>query len=126
MPGPSLRGILSPPHVDPVDEEVDKGRRKCQGQVVASRFDEHNVGVGEFGFHLFHRGYVHRRVLAHGCVGACAGFDSDDSVLDKHAFEHTAHVLGIFGGHDVVGYDEHLESFFDQVRCDCFDKCGFS
>ena len=64
----------------------------------AARFDQHHVAVGKPGLHLLARRDVHRRVLAHGRMGARSGLDADDPLLDKDAFQHFAYMLGVFRG----------------------------
>ncbi len=113
-------------HVDDVDEEVDESRGESKGEVVASAFDKHNVGVGKLGLHFLDGGYIHRRVLAHGRVGARAGLYANDTVFHKHTFEHAPYMLGILGGDDVVGDNQYFEALFYKSGSDGFDKGGLA
>ncbi len=48
MPGPPLRGILSPAaHVDDVEREIRQLRAESRRQVVAAALDDDQIEVGE-------------------------------------------------------------------------------
>lgn len=127
MPGPSLRGnLVACGHVDHIDEEVHQRRAEGEGQVVAARLDQHHIPVGKAGLHLFDGGNVHRGVFAHGRMGAGAGLHADDALLDQHAPEHLAHVFGVFGGHNIIGDDQHFVAHLQQARGDGLDQGRFS
>ena len=109
-------------HVDHIDEKIHQRRAEREGEVVAARLDQHHVAVGKPGLHLLDRRDVHRGVLAHGRVGTRTGLDADDPLLDKNAFQHFTHVLGVFRGHHVVGYHQHLVAHVQKPRGDRFDQ----
>ncbi len=117
------RDLVPGGDVDHVDEEVDEGGAEGQGEVVAAAFDQDHVGVGESLLHLLDRGQVHAGVLADGRVRAGAGLDADDAVFAEHTREGALHVLGVLGGHDVVGDDQDLQAHSDQLGRHGLDEC---
>ena len=81
MPGPPLRGILSPADdVDHVEREVGQLRAEGRGEIVAAGFDEDEVEAREAPAHLVDRREVDRGVLADRGVRAAAGLDADDAL----------------------------------------------
>ena len=84
------------------------------------------VAVGETGLHLLDRRNVHRGVFAHGRMGTRSGLHADDALLDQHAFQHFAHMLGVFRGHDVVGDDQHFVTHVQKTRGDRLDHRRFA
>ena len=113
-------------HVDHVDEKVHQRGAEGEGEVVAARFDQHHVAVGESGLHLLDRRNIHRRVFPHGRMRARAGFNADDPLLDKDALQHFTHVFGVFRGYHVVGYHQHFVAHVQKPRGDRFDECRFA
>ena len=105
-----------------VYEVIDQSRAECESKVVAARFYEHYVRVGEPRLHLLDGRYVHRRILPHGGMRACTGLDAYYALFDEYAFEHFADMLGIFGRYHVIGYYQQFVSRIEQARGYGFDK----
>src|SRR5450759_4958510 len=76
MPGPPLRGILSPAATS-ITYSV---RSESSGLMVAAAFDEDDVEVGETAIETRHRFEIDRGVFTDGRVRAAAGFDTDDTL----------------------------------------------
>src|SRR5208283_4203619 len=82
------------------------GREGC-GEVVAARFDEDEIEVGEPLAHLGDRREVDRGVLADRGMRAAAGLDADDPLRSERAgFNQNP---GVLFGVDVVGDGRDVE-----------------
>ena len=102
--GPALaRDLLARRHVDHVDREVGQLGREGGGEIVAARFDEHDLELGPFAHDVRHRGEIDRGILADRGVRAAAGLDADDAVGLERAGARQE--LGVLLGVDVVGDD---------------------
>jgi hypothetical protein len=108
MPGAALaRDLFAGGHVDDVDGEVGKLRRKGRREVVAAGLDEDQLDIGKSALQAVDGFEIDRGILADRRVRAAAGFDADDAfrrqrrVLDQK--------LGILGGVDVVGDHRHVD-----------------
>ena len=71
------------------------------GQVVATAFYKHDVGVGELAQHAVDGFEVDGAILADGGVGAAAGFHAQDALRRKRAADGEQAL--VFLGVDVVG-----------------------
>ena len=116
-PGPRLRGILSPSrHVDDEDEVVGERAAERQGQVVAARLDQHDVGVRETLVEL-------ARPRRGSCSGRRARRCADRSrsrrrrrvraPARRRGVARTC--CGVLLGEDVVGDDERAVARGDQT-----------
>src|SRR5262249_489673 len=74
------RNLFSFRDIDHVDREVCQFRTEGGGDVVAARFDEAQLCVGESTVHVVDRRQVHRRVFADCRVRAATGFDAHDAL----------------------------------------------
>ena len=104
MPGPALaRDLLAGGHVDHVDREIGQLGREGGGEIVAARFDEHDLELGPLAHDVGHGREVDRGILADRGVRAAAGLDADDALgLERPG---AGQELGVFLGVDVVGDD---------------------
>jgi hypothetical protein len=74
IPGPSLRGILSPAVTSITKMKKSRSAgAEGQGQVVPTALDQHHVGVSKPLLQLLDRGEIHARVLADRRMRAHAG-----------------------------------------------------
>src|SRR5262249_31077688 len=120
------RDLVAAGHVDDVDRVVGQAPAEGQRQVVAAALDEGHLGTREPRRERFERRQVHRRVLADGRVRAGAGFDADDAIGVEDARERPPDVLGVLGGHDVVGDDDRLDSTAEQAWNELLDQGGLA
>jgi hypothetical protein len=100
--GATLTGnFLTCGHIDHIDREVAQFRAEGCGQVVASAFHEHDVGIGVVHQHAVDGLQVDGAVFANGSVRASAGFYPHDAVSGQGA-AYGEQAL-VFLGVDVVG-----------------------
>ena len=57
---------------------------------------------------------------------ACTGLDTDYLVFGKDTFEGLAHMLCIFGGHNIISDDKRFQPTVKQFGCDGFNQSGFT
>jgi hypothetical protein len=80
-PRPLLaRDVLPRRRVDHVKRQVGQFRREGRGEVVAARFDEHHVEIGNARPELRHGGEVDRGILPDRGMRAAAGLDPPDAI----------------------------------------------
>ena len=78
IPGPPLRGILSPPgDVDDVNGVIDEFAAELGGQIVPPALDEQEVGT-DVGRQLFESVQIVADVLANRGVRTATGLDGAD------------------------------------------------
>ena len=78
MPGPALaRDLLAGGHVDHVDREIGQLGREGGGEIVAARFDEHDLELGPLAHDVGHGREVDRGILADRRVRAAAGLQCE-------------------------------------------------
>ena len=106
---PILAGnLVSRRHINHIDKEIDQCGAEGEREVIATRLNQHHIAIGETLLHLLHRRKVHRRIFPDGCVGAGTCLHAHNSLLGKHTLQYATHVLGILGGDDIVGDNQHL------------------
>ncbi len=120
------RNLVAGGHINHIDEEVDQRGREGKRQIVASRLDEHDVGIRKLGLHLLDSRDVHRRVFADSRMRTRASLHADDAVFGQHPLQDFADMLGILRGDDVVCDDQHLVTLVDKTRGYGFNQGGLS
>ena len=115
------RDLVALGHVDDVNGAVGQLRRERRREVVAARFDDDDLQIGELLFQLGDGGQVDAGVLADGAVRTAAGLDADDAFQRQRL--PAGEELGVLARVDVVGDDGQVElrpelrhSRFDQRR----------
>jgi len=107
MPGPPLRGILSPSrHVDDVDGRVHELRAEGGGEVVAPALHEEHLEGREAAEELVRRFEVDGGVLANGGVRAPAGLHAHHALRRQGAASDQE--LRVLLRIDVVGDHRHV------------------
>ena len=100
------RDLVAGGDVDHVERQIGQFGAERGGEVVAARFDENDVEVGERAVEARHRLEVDRGVLADRGVRAAAGLDADDALGRERFVAHQE--LRVLLGVDVVGDDAEL------------------
>ena len=138
------RDLVAGRHVDDVDGEVRQLRREGRREVVATRFDEDQVEVGELRVHLVDGGEVDRGVLADRGVRTAAGLDAEhdafrlqragagkefrvllgvDVVGDRRDFPIVAHALAQrVGQRGLAGPDGAADADAERAGVALFDS----